>query len=241
MSNRYIASLPWYDSDAKREALNQFWRTVAQSLADAGVEGVQSELTRDQPFAALWQSPNLILSQCCGPDLFTPDGADLCVLARPVFAELDCQPGCYYSHIVARTEFSSTQARIVVNSLSSRSGYSALMEWMNSHAIEASAVHISGSHSNSLTMLEDGLADLAAIDAHTVNQQGIKLSLPVIDRSSESLAPPYVYNRNSAFNRDLLFQALADAVHIEGETIGISDVLRSDNDCYRKKFRSGSS
>ena len=241
MINRYIASLPWYDSDAKREALDQFWRVAAQSLEDAGVEGVQSELTRNQPLAALWQSPDLILSQCCGPDLFTPDGADLCVLARPVFAELDCEPGCYYSHIVARTEFSSTQARIAVNSLSSRSGYSALMEWMNLHAIEASTVHVSGSHSKSLAMLEDGLADLAAIDAHTVNQQGIKLSLPVIGISSEALAPPYDYNRNSTLNRDVLLQALADAVKIKGETIGISDILRSDNDCYRKIFGSGSS
>lgn len=236
MISHYIASLPWYDSSAKREALDQFWCTAAQSLEDAGVEGVHCELTRDQPLATLWQLENLVLSQCCGPDLFTPDGVDLCVVARPVFAELDCQPGCYYSFIVSGRGYSSGPARIVVNSLSSRSGYSALIQWMDLQGIEVSAVHVSGSHSNSIAVLEEGLADLAAIDAHTVNQLDSELSLPIIGKSTEALSPPYVYNRTAALGGDLLFNALACAVVDNGESIGIADIIRSDNDCYREYF-----
>lgn len=231
-----IASLPWYDSEVKRGALDQFWYAAAQFLGDAGIDRVPRELTRDQSLASLWRSPNLILSQCCGPDLLTEKGSDLYAVARPVFAELDCTPGYYYSYIVSRTEQPDRTARIVVNSLTSRSGYTALTEWMELNGTGVSEVKISGSHAASLAMLEQGMADIAAIDAHTVHQLGIKLSMPVIGKSTEALTPPYVYNRSSAVSSDVLLQALIYAVQQRGTDIGITDVIESDRSCYEKVF-----
>lgn len=118
----------------------------------------------------------------------------------------------------------------------SRSGYSALTEWMFLNDIQISAVQVSGSHSSSLTLLEQGLADLAAIDVHTVNQLGLQLALPVIGISTEALAPPYVYHRNSGLSSDLLMQALASAVQKKGSDIGITGIVKSDRTYYEDSF-----
>ena len=194
------------------------------------------ELTRNQSIDSLWKSPNLILSQCCGPDLLTGKGAGLSVVARPVFAGLDCAPGSYYSHIVSRTERLISSARIAVNSLSSRSGYYGLTEWMLLNKIEISAVQVSGSHNASLIMLEQDLADLAAIDAHTLNQLEIKLALPIIGKSTDAITPPYVFHKKSSLRRDLLTQALTCAVQKNGEDIGITGLVQSDRTHYENSF-----
>ncbi len=231
-----IASLPWYDSAINTLSLDRFWKAVADELRRSGVSGVPLSLTRTQSINSLWQSPDLMLSQCCGPDLLTAKGNQLSVIATPVFGELDCEPGYYYSTIVGRLKLQGSAVRIAVNSLTSRSGFTALTDWLQTHDIEISATTISGSHVESLRLLEQGAADIAAIDAHTVNQLGLSLSLPILGRSAPALAPPYVHHPQLPFEADLLFGALHSAIESHGSDIGIIDIIRSDRAHYKRAF-----
>jgi hypothetical protein len=228
-----VASLPWYDGEATGPALDAFWQCAADFLRNRGVDHVPNHLLRHKEVTALWQTPGLIVSQCCGPDLFTREGAALCVVARPAFATLDCAPGSYYSHIVSRTTQPDQHARIAVNSLSSRSGHLALTEWMKAKGISIAALRVSGSHQRSLAMLEAGSADLMAIDAHTMDQFNCRPKLPIIGRSDAALAPPYVFHQDSEIEPELLFSALNHAVLQCGETIGLAGLIRSQRADYR--------
>lgn len=232
MSTDYIANLPWYDSEITSPLLDQVWRTLAELLRANGYSDVPLKLQREQQVRALWLSPQLVMSQCCGPDLFTAEGADLSVIARPVFAELDCTPGCYYSYVVSRQKKLNPSCRIAVNSYSSRSGYAALMEWMRDRDIDVSEVHVSGSHIKSLSMLKHGVADLAAIDAHLINQFKVELELPTVGRTNEALAPPFVCHHDVGINRDLLYRALEVAITEHGKEVGITGLVRCDRDDY---------
>ncbi len=206
---------------------------MAQFLQKNGVENVPAALQRQSAPSQLWQSPQLIISQCCGPDLFTPEGADLCVIGKPVFANLDCTAGCYYSHIISRQIEYSRTARIAVNSISSRSGHYALTEWLEAREIEVTQLGVSGSHLNSLSMLEKDVADYAALDAHLVDQFGVKIEMPVVGRSTESLAPPFVFHRHADIDNDLLYKALKHAIDRRGREVGIIDLIKCDRSDYQ--------
>lgn len=234
MNSSYLACMPWYDNDSSSHNLDQLWYVMAEFLRAGGVDNVPSDLVRDQDIKTLWRSSHLLLAQCCGPDLFTLEGGELYVIARPVFANLDCTPGCYYSHIVSRTRRPCRTARVAVNSPSSRSGYLALFEWMRGNGIEASSVQVSGSHKNSLTMLDENLADLAAIDAHTLNQQELSLNFPIIGQSSEAPAPPFVFHRDIELDSNLLFDALEYAVDKKGRAVGILGLERCQRSYYKR-------
>lgn len=234
LDDNYLACLPWYDDDSTSESLDQFWTVMSTYLRENGVDNLPRDLVRGRDLKSLWRSSQLLLSQCCGPDLFTVDGSALCVVARPAFANLDCSLGCYYSRIVSRTEDLGASVRVAVNSLSSRSGHSALIEWMQTRGIEVASVQISGSHKSSLVMLEKNLADLAAIDAHTLNQLDVSVKLPIIGRSEEALTPPFVFHRSLDLSRVLLFDALKHAVVKRGQAAGIVDLIRCQRSDYER-------
>jgi hypothetical protein len=218
---------------------------MVQCLRDHGIENIPARLQRrsalqsdDEPrcnqhVKSLWQSPLLMLSQCCGPDLFTREGDSLEVIARPAFAELDCQPGSYFSYIVGRTEHLPPTPRIAVNALSSRSGYFALVEWLCQRGISISTVQVSGSHKNSILLLENGHADIAAIDAHTLIQSDWQLQLPVIGQSGEAPSPPFVFHRDCGIDSELMVSALEHAIRLQGTAIGINGLLPCGRQHYR--------
>lgn len=150
-----------------------------------------------------------------------------------MFANLDCTAGCYYSHIISRQIEYSRTARIAVNSISSRSGHYALTEWLEAREIEVTQLGVSGSHLNSLSMLEKDVADYAALDAHLVDQFGVKIDMPVVGRSTESLAPPFVFHRHADIDNDLLYKALKHAIDRRGREVGIIDLIKCDRSDYQ--------
>lgn len=161
---------------------------------------VPAQLDRNTPLDKQWANPMLLISLCCGPDLFTPAAAHLQVIARPVFEDLDCDEGHYFSHIVYNPQYSGGLARLVVNSLSSRSGHGALIEWCKQRKIATQQLSVSGSHHNSLAALRQNQADFAAIDAHSWNLLQEK-DLDIIGRSAQALAPPYVMHASPLAQR----------------------------------------
>ena len=133
--------------------------------------------------------------------------------------------------------------RVAVNSLSSRSGYLALLEWTQAHDTNISSVQVSGSHLNSLQLLTRGQADIAAIDAHVINQYKLTIDLPILGTSQAAPAPPFVCHRDccpdnsgldpDSLDKELLFAALKQAIATCGKGIGIVDIIKTQRTDYQ--------
>lgn len=172
------ASFPWYDLPSVRWANDAIW----------GATGLGGGLDRTTPVARQWRSEDLVVTQACGLDLFLTDAPIEPVLA-PVF-DLDCQDGCYYSYLVGARE-----GVAAVNSLSSRSGFTALLT-----VCEPSSLIVTGSHAASLAAVREGAADIACIDAvtwHVLERDTPEAvrGVAVLERTCSAPAPPYVVNK----------------------------------------------
>ena len=177
------ASFPWYDLPSVQWANDAIWAAT----------GIGGSLDRATPVAAQWRADDLVVSQCCGLDLFLAGElaeelaeAPIEPVLAPVF-DLDCQAGHYYSYLVGARE-----GIAAVNSLSSRSGLSALLT-----VARPTALLVTGAHTSSLAAVRSGRADMACIDAVTFGIlardtpdaiQGVK----VLERTCAAPAPPYV-------------------------------------------------
>ena len=175
------ASFPWYDLAPVRWANDAIWQAT----------GLGGALDRVTPVEEQWRADDLVVSQACGLDLFLTDAPIEPVLA-PVFA-LDCEAGSYYSYLVGARE-----GVAAVNSLSSRSGFTALLM-----VCEPRSLIVTGSHEASLAAVREGRADMACIDAVTWkilarDVPSAVAGLSVLDRTPSAPAPPYVVRKDSA-------------------------------------------
>lgn len=198
------ASLPWYDLASVRWANDVLWRAT----------GLGGELDRSLPLEAQWRADDLVVSQACGLDLYVGDWPIEPVLA-PVF-DLDCPPGHYFSYLVGPREEQPGGERprsgrvAAVNSLSSRSGFTALLS-----VCTPRSMIVTGSHEASLSALRRGAAGVACIDAvtwHILERDAPALveGLDVLERTASAPAPPYVVRRNG--KRDRLARLMTAAV-----------------------------
>ncbi len=234
-----IASLPWYDLPVRQPQLDAFWSVLRNELHRLSAPllpdrlPLPETLNRHTPLVEQWAHPALLLSQCCGPDLFTPQAQELVPIARPVFADLDGTPGQYFSHIVtARGREHGGSGRFVINSASSRSGGAALFEWAAASGIDCDQVLISGAHASSLDYLRHGWADLAAIDAHSwplLDTRGIT----IIGRSTEAPTPPFVMHRRNPIGAALIRTALDYAIEQAGASIQIAALMNINSQTYQ--------
>ena len=192
------ASFPWYDLPSVQWANDSLWQAT----------GFPGELDRHQSVSDFWHDPDLLVTQACGLDLFLSE-APIEPVAAPVF-DLDCEAGMYFSYIVG-----NVNGRVAaVNSLSSRSGWSALLT-----ICTPQRVVVTGSHQASLQALKAGIADVAAIDA--VSWSIIERDAPakvagleIVERSSEAPSPPYVVRRGN--EREDVFRSLSSALESPG-------------------------
>lgn len=173
----------------------------------------------------------MVLSQCCGPDLFTKVTEKVRCLGRPAFTDLDCPPGYYYSHIVSRDNL-VTAPCVAINSLTSWSGNTALKEWLLEQGQKCSRYVITGSHQNSLNLLREGMVDLIAVDAHTwtsLDHHGVC----IIGRSGLAVTPPYISGIQDEKVRGIIKRALAESLLKEGCALGVSELLYADKILYK--------
>ncbi|WP_417614401.1 hypothetical protein [Oceanisphaera sp.] len=240
-----MASLPWYDLPQRQPQQDHFWSVLKRQLHDHGVgllsqtpftrHSLPDRLNRHTPLEQQWANPKLLLSQCCGPDLFTPRAQGLTTIARPVFSDLDCAEGDYFSHIVvsdALGEPCPGAYRFVINSASSRSGSAALFEWTQRHQLSCQSVLVSGAHACSLDLLRSGLADIAAIDAHSwplLDTRGVT----IIGRSQPAASPPFVMHRDCPVSRDIMRAALGEAISQVGDSLHLSGLMPADHALYQ--------
>lgn len=231
MQETLIAALPWYDFEDTESWLDTLWWKVNNILSEDTGKCFSKNLQRRVGLPELWRSKNTVLCQCCGPDLYTPAGSELVVIGRPIFSELSCAPGEYYSYIVSKSGFDLRDGlRVAVNSVSSWSGYFALIQWLYEHQLDFSGINLTGSHKQSLEAIRSGGSELAAIDACSfrhLDQSGIE----VIDRTTTSLTPPFVHHQDVNVPTDVIANALEQAIsrsRVPGIFTGIVDTARED-------------
>ncbi len=221
-----IVNLPWYDLPGTAKDLDCFYtrlRAPLQNvLAESGIV-LPRALERTQVIAQQWRSKRLLLSQCCGGDLFSSEGEQLHAVARPVFPKLDCEPGFYYSHIVANSRLKNSP-RIAVNARTSYSGCLGLLDWLKHAGLKPCSIVVSGSHIASLALLQRGEVDLIAVDANTwqlLEQSG----RGIVGRTLTAPAPPFVCHLAWAHHAGRLRDILLDALTGFGSVAGMGSVV----------------
>jgi ABC-type phosphate/phosphonate transport system substrate-binding protein len=163
-----LASLPMYDLVETRSATDGFWAAVAQAY------GTQGKLTRDDDWQALWRNPALGFSQTCGYPFTHEFAGTLSYVATPHYAADGCD-GPYYSSILfarTHTPLAHFENQIAAyNSNDSASGMLALQLVFAPLAQRGKFFRQAmqtGSHVGSLAAVQQGQADICAIDCVTV-------------------------------------------------------------------------
>lgn len=166
-----------YDYPEIRRYTDAFWLAVAADLREAGLSDVPEGLTR--PTGSLvehWLRPDLYMSHTCGYPLvrqLTP--AQHLLGSFSVQAGDPERPGWYRSVVVCRSSDARGDgglgafggATAAANDEGSLSGWVSLGWAMSQAGIRPGRVSFSGGHEFSVTMVGEGAADVACIDAHS--------------------------------------------------------------------------
>jgi ABC-type phosphate/phosphonate transport system substrate-binding protein len=163
-----IASLPMYDFPEVRQATDGFWAALAKAL------GAEIGLSRPDDWTAAWRNPQLLFSQTCGYPFTHDFSGSLTYVATPCYAVDGCDGPLYRSILFAREKVPLDRfrdKRAAFNNRDSMSGMLALkvifaplakVGQFFSSAIET------GGHVASLAAVQNGEADICAVDCVTV-------------------------------------------------------------------------
>jgi ABC-type phosphate/phosphonate transport system substrate-binding protein len=171
-----VASLPMYDLPEIEAATNKWWSGLALAFCNEGIVGVPQSLCRSNSYRDLWTRSDLLLSQTCGYPLTHELRDKVSLVATPCYGAPGCSGSEYCSIVIVRADSTASdirelrRTRCVINSRTSHSGYNALRALIAPIAGGERFFHdvtISGSHPNSVTMVSNGEADVAAIDCIT--------------------------------------------------------------------------
>ncbi len=170
------AGLPMYDLPELRAATDAWWSGLARALRREGIEDVPDVLTRGASTEAVWQRPDLLLSQTCGYNMTDGWRERLAYVATPHYTAPGCR-GPFYSSVVIVRADSPAQSlddlrglRCAINGYASHSGCNALRATVAPLARNGrffGSVTVSGGHAASLALVASGEAHVAAIDCVT--------------------------------------------------------------------------
>jgi ABC-type phosphate/phosphonate transport system substrate-binding protein len=155
-----LATLPMYDWPEIRSSTDAFWQALAGQL------GVAAELDREADYHVAWHRPDLLFSQTCGYPFTHTYKGQFCYVATPHYAADGCEGPAYCSILFAResgplSTFANT--RPAINTPDSMSGMLALKVVMK--GIPLAREILTGSHVQSMEAVQEGAADICAIDA----------------------------------------------------------------------------
>lgn len=166
MGLRGVVSLPMYPFREVREDWEALWAAVHQRLP-----GSRATLVWDDDVHALWNSPDLGLSQTCGWPLVTELAGRVRAIGAFDPRIEDASDGHYRTVIVARQAVPLPElagAGAAINRTDSLSGWVSLVAAFRSVGApwHGSAV-TTGAHVRSIDAVREGAADVASIDAVT--------------------------------------------------------------------------
>jgi ABC-type phosphate/phosphonate transport system substrate-binding protein len=171
-----ISSLPMYDLPELRAATDAWWQGLATAMRSEDIPDVPKHLSRAEDDAAFWREEELLLSQTCGYPLMTKFKDDLKLIGTPNYDVAGCDGSQYCSWVIVRHDHPARTLADVrgevctLNSFGSHSGMNALRHVLAPLAggeTFFSQVKLSGGHRQSIEMVTNGQADVAAIDCVT--------------------------------------------------------------------------
>ena len=223
-------ALPMYNnSPALAEAAHTLLRGVVLGLRELGWSDPMSIVEPGEDLVDFWASPSTLLSQTCGYPLVTQLTDRVSVLARPQFDIEGCEDHGYCSVVVVRAEAPVASLldlqglRLAINSPDSHSGMNTLRHQLApvaaSRQIDGrffSEVRLSGSHANSLSLVQSQQADVCAVDIVTwhnlsTHRPESVQGLRVLARTHPAPSLPWICNRalNATQQAQLLAAVLA--------------------------------
>jgi ABC-type phosphate/phosphonate transport system substrate-binding protein len=170
-----------YDFVPLHAANDAIWQVVATALRAAGHGDIPDALDRTRTIDQLWQDPGLVLAQSCGYPLMKSLRDRVRLVATPCYRVPGCTGPSWGSALVVRADDAGPDLaafrgrRCATNQPHSNTGMNllraAVAELAEGRPFFCS-VAWTGSHRGSLTLVADGTADLAAIDAVTLAHLG---------------------------------------------------------------------
>ena len=233
------ASLPMYDWPEIRLFTDQFWAGLARHAGWTGT------LDRSAPYDAIWRQSELRFSQTCGYPLTHEFKGLLRYVATPHYAADGCEGTNYCSIIFARHHVSPIALRgdkPAINSTDSMSGFLALklvLATLRSNGDFFTTPLITGGHLASMAAVQNGLADVCAIDcvcvalARKYRPEALE-GLVEIARSPSVPALPYVTRAGDIGRLRLaLHQAFRDPeLQTARDALLLGDVSVLPDDAY---------
>jgi ABC-type phosphate/phosphonate transport system substrate-binding protein len=171
-----VASLPMYDLPEIEAATDAWWKGLAAAFRREGITDVPDQLWRGAYYREPWTRHDLLLSQTCGYLLTYGLRGKVTLVATPCYSAPGCIGPSYCSVVIVHHDSIVCDlnglrgTRCAINSRDSQSGHNALRALITRIASGQrffSHVTISGSHLNSLRMVSEGEADVAAVDCVT--------------------------------------------------------------------------
>lgn len=177
--------------------------TEAWAAAIATAAGRAVSLSRPEDYVAAWKRPDLVFSQTCGYPFTHAFRGELALVGTPHFTVPGCTGPRYCSFVFAREKRELADYKgltAAVNTPDSMSGMLALKSFFVDHARHGAffgRAVLSGGHLKSLAMLQQGEADLCAIDAVCVeyarrHQPHLLAGLHVVGHTPSVPGLPYV-------------------------------------------------
>jgi ABC-type phosphate/phosphonate transport system substrate-binding protein len=171
-----VANLPMYDLPEVEAATDTWWKGLARAFRREGISDVPDQLWRGASYRELWTRPDLLLSQTCGYPLVHGLRGKVTLVATPCYSAPGCSGPNYRSVVIVHRDSNARDGselrgrKCAINNRDSQSGYNALRALIAPIASGKqffTEVTISGSHLNSVRMVSEREADVAAIDCVT--------------------------------------------------------------------------
>lgn len=166
-----------YDWPETSAALDALWLQIRVELQQVGIDAPQA-LQHVEKQMPLWSSPDLMIGQTCGWPYANQLRGRVVPFARFDYGLEGCPAGMYQSIYIGQSpqdaRFIATASglngleKVAVNGDDSQSGFHVFSEISGKAAalsIPPAKRVISGAHRNSIKLVADGAAQIAAIDA----------------------------------------------------------------------------
>lgn len=165
-----IATLPMYDWPELRSDTDAFWQILSKNFQEAGFS-CPKVLTHVEDESEGWLERDLFFSQTCGYPFVSKLEGQVELVGTPHFSVDGWEGPNYSSAVIVRTEYEADgleqcrTARFAFNSNNSLSGYRCMTPLVGRPEDWFADLIKSGGHRRSATMVAEGSADIAAIDA----------------------------------------------------------------------------
>lgn len=167
-----------------RPALQAFWVQLRDRLRDLGLDA-PDELVENRAPMEIWADPSLVISQICNLPYRRYFRDRVTVIAGSDYGLSDCAPGMYRARFVVRKAHTAQAltdldgATMAINEPDSHSGWGAAATWAQTNKVELRPILVTGSHERSIEAVADGHADVATIDAQTLEFLKRRATSPV--------------------------------------------------------------